>query len=87
MNPHVKEAWFLHYLEEKEYEVDKWHDTGLWVEVGGLGLIICTISSSLGYDCNAGFRIVDENDHPLPPYRTTNNNRHPVHFSWNPLST
>ena len=31
-----------------------------------------------------GFRIVDENDRPLPPYRTKNNNRHPVHFSAEP---
>ena len=50
------------------------------MEVGGLGLVICTISINMGYGCNVGFRIVDENDRPLPPYGTKNN-RHPVHFS------
>ena len=84
MNPHAKEDWFLHYLAEKDYVGDEWRDTGLWVEVGGLGLVICTISINTGYSCNAGFRIVDENDRPLPPYRTKNNNRHSTHFSSEP---
>ena len=87
MNPYAKEAWFVHYLDEKDYVNDVWHDTGLWVEVRGLGLVICTISISTGWSCNAGFRIVDENDRPLPPYRTKNNNRHPTHFSSEPVPT
>ena len=49
MNPHAKEAWFVHYLDEKDYVNDVWHDTGLWVEVRGLGLVICTISISTGH--------------------------------------
>ena len=32
MNPHAKEAWFVHYLEEKVYQNDIWFDTGLWVD-------------------------------------------------------
>ena len=83
MNPHGKEAWFLHYLEEKQYMKDIWYDSGSWVEVGGLALVICTISINTG-DTNVGFRIVDENDRPLPPYRTKNNNRHSIHFSSEP---
>ena len=55
MNPHAKEAWFVHYLEEKVYQSDIWFDTGLWVEVGGLGLVICTVSLNTGWSCNAGF--------------------------------
>ena len=84
MNPHVKENWFLYYLAENYYVGDEWHDTGLWVEVGGLGLVICTISILVDYSCNAGFRIVDENNHPLLPYRTKDNSRHPTHFSAEP---
>ena len=79
MNPHVKEAWFLHYSEEAAYPNDIWYDSGLWVEVGGLGLVICTISINTGSGCNVGFRIVDENDRPLPPYGTKNN-RHSRSF-------
>ena len=29
MNPHVKEAWFVHYLEETRYPGDEWRDMGI----------------------------------------------------------
>ena len=82
MNPYVKETMSYYFLGEKSFENDVWFDTGLWVEVGGLGLVICSISASLRFNCNNGFRIVDENDQPLLPYRTKNNTRHSAHFSW-----
>lgn len=84
MNPHHKETWFSHYSEEKEYKDDKWFDTGLWVEVGGLGLVICTVSLNTGWSCNVGFRIINENDEPLQPYRKKTNTRHSAHFSFEP---
>lgn len=84
MNPHVKEDWFFNYSEERTYVNDQWYDTGLWVKMGGLGLVICTISSAGGGSCNAGYKIVDENDQPLMPYRTSTNNRLSAHFSMKP---
>ncbi|MEN0016674.1 MAG: hypothetical protein AAF706_03610 [Bacteroidota bacterium] len=80
MNPHQKENHVV-LLEEPEYRVDKWYDMEMGVEVGGLGLIICTISFSAWNSCNAGFRIVDENNEPLLPYRKKTNNRHSAHFT------
>ena len=83
MNPHVKEAWFVHYLEETRYP-GGWQDMGIGVEVGGLGLIICTINVGVAYSGTIGFRIIDENNEVLMPYRTKNNNRNPTHFSMYP---
>ena len=85
MNPHVKESYYVNYLDEKSYANIDWLDLdGFWVEVGGLALVICTVSISTGYGANVAFRLVDENDKPLSPYRTPTNNRRAAHFSAEP---
>ncbi|XP_031551710.1 uncharacterized protein LOC116288976 [Actinia tenebrosa] len=86
MNPYVKETYYTHRVDEEGYDNVAWHDVGMWVEVGGTALVICTISINANTHANVGFRLIDENNKPLLPYRTSSNTRKVTHFSMEPYT-
>ena len=88
-NPYSTTQEVSYYLAEKEYfEKDEWMDIdGFFVDVEGYYIILCTVSINTGAGANVGFSLVDSGNQPIAPFRTTTNNRVPVHFSYEPSAT
>lgn len=87
-NPYSTTQEVSYYLAEKEYfEKDEWMDIdGFFVDVEGYYIILCTVSINTGHGANVGFSLVDSGNQPIAPFRTTTNNRVPVHFSYEPCT-
>ena len=87
-NPYRTYKDCVYYLDEKLYNKNStWEDVEEFeVCVEGYHLIICTLTITTGYHCNIGFRLVDESNQPLLPYRTKAGQREVVHFTYEPCT-
>ena len=86
MNPYQTKRDCVYTILDTEHEFTQaaWQDV-MSVDVSpGKKFIICSINVCATSHVNVGFRFVDDDGTPFPPYRTKTDNREPTHFSFEP---